>query len=154
MSTTPKNKVQDYFYFLLSRRDYSTATLIEKALQKGYDGIDTKVAIKELTESGILNDTRYAENIIITYIGTKGKTWIKQKLMLKKIPYTTIEILLEETENINKANDSLKKKVMNKYAITDWAQIDIKTKQKLLNYLARQGFSNPFELLNSWTNEI
>jgi regulatory protein len=144
------HQVKDYILFLLTRRDYSTAELLEKSLKKGYDGIDTKMAISELTHAGLINDVRMAENIIASYQGYKGKTWIKQKLMLKKIPFTTIEILLEETENLNESNESFKKKVLQKYNINNWLDIDIKTKQKMLHYIARQGFSNPFEVLNTW----
>ena len=145
------NLVKDYILFLLSRRDYSTAELLDKSLKKGYDGIDTKQAILDLTQAGLINDTRMAENIIASYSGYKGKIWIKQKLMIKKIPYTTIEILLEEVESLNIANESFKKKVMQKYNITSWDNLEIKTKQKMLHYIARQGFSNPFEVLNNWS---
>lgn len=142
--------VKDYILFLLTRRDYSTAELLEKSLKKSYDGIDTKQAISDLTQAGLINDVRMAENIITNYIGYKGKTWIKQKLMIKKIPYTTIEIVLEETENVNQANSAFEKKVMKKYSIANWSDLEVKTKQKILHYIARQGFSNPFEVLNSW----
>jgi regulatory protein len=145
--------VKDYILFLLTRRDYSTAELLEKSLKKGYDGVDTKMAITELTQSGLINDVRMAENIISSYQGYKGKTWIKQKLMIKKIPFTTIDILLEETENLNQSNEIFKKKVMQKYGIDIWETIDPKTKQKMLHYIARQGFSNPFEVLNNWIKD-
>jgi regulatory protein len=145
--------VKDYILFLLTRRDYSTAELLDKSLKKGYDGIDTKSAITELTQAGLINDVRMAENIIASYQGYKGKTWIKQKLMLKKIPFTTIEILLEESENLNQSNESFKKKVMQKYNVNTWDNLDIKVKQKMLHYIARQGFSNPFEVLNSWIKD-
>ncbi|MBC7471657.1 MAG: regulatory protein RecX [candidate division SR1 bacterium] len=142
--------VKDYILFLLTRKDYSTAELLEKSLKKNYDGIDIKQAISDLTQIGLINDVRMAENIIANYSGYKGKTWIKQKLMIKKIPYTTIEILLEETEDVNQANDTFKKKVMQKYSINNWYDLEIKTKQKILHYIARQGFPNPFEVLGTW----
>jgi regulatory protein len=152
MKQSPKHLVKDYLLFLLARRDYSTAELLEKALNKGYDGIDTKQSIAELTNAGLINDVRMAENIIANYKGYKGKTWIKQKLLLKKIPFTTVEIMLEETESLNQTNEFFRKKVVQKYHITDWNTIDPKTKQKILHYIARQGFSNPFEVLKQWSN--
>lgn len=152
MKQSHNHLVKDYLLFLLTRRDYSTAELLEKALNKGYDGIEVKQAITELTSLGLINDVRMAENIIANYKGYKGKTWIKQKLILKRIPFTTIDILLEEIDGLNQANESFCKKVVQKYNITKWEDVDPKTKQKILNYIARQGFSNPFDVIKEWSN--
>ena len=146
-----KYPVKDYLLYLLSRRDYSTAELLFKALQKGHDGVDTKSVITELTEAGLINDLRMAQNLILNYQGYKGKTWIKQKLLLKKIPFTIVEILLSDNEDLNEANEIFRRKVMQKYNITSWKNVDPKTNQKILNYMARQGFSNPWKLLSEWS---
>lgn len=46
----------------------------------------------------------------------------------------------------------LKAKVMRKYSIDTFRQLDPKTKSKLWNYLQYRGF-NPFELLQKWQIE-
>jgi regulatory protein len=153
MKQSKEYLVKDYLLFLLTRRDYSTAQLIEKALNKGYDGIDTKRAVSELTQAGLINDKRMAENIIEGYQGVKGKVWIKQKLLLKKIPSTTIDILLSDAHDLNQANEMFKRKIIQKYHIDSWENLDPKLKQKILHYIARQGFSNPWDILNSLSKQ-
>ncbi len=41
---------------------------------------------------------------------------------------------------------------MRKYKITDFQEIDPKTKSKLFNYLQYRGF-NPYQVLSQWQSE-
>ena len=56
----------------------------------------------------------------------------------------TFEVLMEDVEQLNQAAFS------QKYNITNWSNLEPKIKQKILHYISRQGFSNPFEILNKW----
>jgi SOS response regulatory protein OraA/RecX len=149
-----QRQVLDYFLYLLNRQDYSTGQLVEKALKKDYAGVDIKTAIAELTAAGYINDDRMAVNLIARYKGIKGKTWIQQKLLYKKIPKETItRHLIDEEEMLQIPDSSFKEKIKKKYMVTSWQAIDQKVLQKMLHYISRQGFSNPWGIIKSWQQE-
>ena len=61
----------------------------------------------------------------------------------------------EISENLDSSAEKLaglKAKVMRKYKIEDWDQVEPKTKGKVLNYLQYRGF-NAFEIWREWQTE-
>ncbi|HEY9670882.1 MAG TPA: regulatory protein RecX [Waterburya sp.] len=144
----------DYFYKLLSRRDYSTYELTKKAKEKGFALSDIEEAIQELQSKDYQSDTRLVESMIASYQGKYGKSVIKRKCREKGIAAEVFEQIWEsQTEGETTGElDDLKAKVMRKYKIDDFASIDPKTKAKLWNYLQYRGF-NPSEVLAQWQSE-
>lgn len=144
----------DYFYQLLSRRDYSTYELTKKAKEKGFALSDIEEAIQELQSKDYQSDTRLVESMIASYQGKYGKSVIKRKCREKGIAAEVFEQIWEsQTEGKTTGElDDLKAKVMRKYKIDGFAAIDPKTKAKLWNYLQYRGF-NPSEVLAQWQSE-
>ena len=144
----------DYFYKLLSRREYSTYELTKKAKEKGFALSDIEEAIQDLQSKDYQSDPRLVESMIASYQGKYGKGMIKRKCREKGIAAEVFEEIWEsQTEGETTGElDDLKAKVMRKYKIDDFASIDPKTKAKLWNYLQYRGF-NPSEVLAQWQSE-
>lgn len=144
----------DYFYQLLSRRDYSAYELTKKAREKGFEQDEITEAIQELQSKDYQSDTRLVESMINSYQGKYGKSVIKRKCREKGINADVFEPIWEaqiDTEQTGELDD-LKAKVMRKYKIDDFLAIEAKTKAKLWNYLQYRGF-NPTEVLTQWQRE-
>ena len=144
----------DYFYQLLSRRDYSAYELTKKAREKGFEQDEITEAIQELQAKDYQSDTRLVESMISSYQGKYGKSVIKRKCREKGINADVFEEIWEAQIDEEQTGelDDLKAKVMRKYKIDDFLEIDAKTKAKLWNYLQYRGF-NPSEVLTQWQRE-
>ena len=143
-----KKQVINYYLYLLSKRDYTTQELVDKGIARGFTGGEIKIAITQLNDINYLNDRRFVEVALNSYKGTKGKQWIIQKLRRRKVPNAIIEDELEEVEFL--PNDEFEQKVRSKYKVNKFSEIEYKDKQKILNYIARQGFSNVFDIMRQW----
>jgi regulatory protein len=144
----------DYFYRLLSRREYSAHELTKKAQEKGFEESEINQAIQELQSKDYQSDSRLVESMIASYRGKYGKSVIKRKCYEKGIAADVFEEIWQsqcEDEETGELDD-LKAKVMRKYKIDDFLAIEPKTKAKLWNYLQYRGF-NPSDLLVQWQRE-
>lgn len=144
----------DYFYRLLSRREYSASELTKKAQEKGFKLEEITEAIQDLQNKDYQSDTRLVESMITTYQGKYGKSVIKRKCREKGISSDLFEeIWQSQTEDEQPGElDDLKAKVMRKYKIDNFFVIEPKTKTKLWNYLQYRGF-NPNQVLTQWQRE-
>jgi SOS response regulatory protein OraA/RecX len=144
---TDSERLTNYFFNILARQDYSSGVLRDKAVAKGYDESLVIETIEQFKDMKYVDDIRYTQNLIEQYAGYKGTTYITQKLMLKKIPREIIQSLLEEYDLQNQQpNQDFIRKIRTKYKFYSPIELDPKSKQKVLQYIARQGFSNPFEI--------
>lgn len=145
---------QTYLLQLLSRRDYSQEELRRKALTKGFEETEIAETLQYLQEIKVQSDAEVAESVILGYQGKYGKRKIKQKSQEKGIRDDLFERMWEqladqrETENLS----NLKAKVMRKYQLTQFSNLDPKTKRKVCNFLQYRGF-NSFQLLQQWQTE-
>ncbi len=147
----------DYFYLLLSRKDYSASELRKKGQEKGFDSSDILEAIAELQDRGYQSDTRLVANLILSKAGKYGKAVMKRKCLEKGISPDEFETvwaqqITEEETGETEGLAQLKAKVIRKYKIEDWRKVDPKTKGKVLNYLQYRGF-NAFEIWRQWQTE-
>ena len=147
----------DYFYFLLSRKDYSASELRKKGQEKGFGNEEILEAIAQIQERGYQSDTRLVANSIASAAGKYGKSAVKRKCLQKGISSDLFEEVWESesAENVESAAEKLaelKAKVMRKYKIDAWDKVDPKTKGKVLNYLQYRGF-NGFEIWRQWQME-
>lgn len=138
--------VLKYFLNILGKRDYSEQSLREKAASKGHDLAEVNGAIEWLKEQNFVNDRRYAQSLVRSYAGRKGPFWIRQKMVQKGVSQNLADEVLSEfaaeTETpTNQISDLVKAKLARKYGITDWQNVDFKTKQKLLSWASRNGFT-------------
>jgi len=144
----------DYFYQLLSRREYSTYELTKKAQEKGFEIQEITESLQELQSKDYQSDTRLVESMIASYQGKYGKSVIKRKCREKGINGDLFEEVWQsqaEGEETGELDD-LKAKVMRKYKINEFVSIEPKTKAKLWNYLQYRGF-NPSNVLAQWQRE-
>lgn len=144
----------DYFYQLLSRRDYSAYELTKKGREKGFEQDEITEAIQELQSKDYQSDSRLVESMISSYQSKYGKSVIKRKCREKGINADVFEQIWEAQIDDEQTGelDDLKAKVMRKYKIDDFLAIETKTKAKLWNYLQYRGF-NPSEVLTQWQRE-
>jgi regulatory protein len=147
----------DYFYFLLSRKDYSASELRKKGQEKGFDNEEILEAIAQIQDRGYQSDTRLVANSIASAAGKYGKSAVKRKCLQKGIASDLFEEVWESelSENLDSETEKLaglKAKVMRKYKIDAWDKVDQKTKGKVLNYLQYRGF-NAFEIWRQWQTE-
>jgi regulatory protein len=144
----------DYFYRLLSRREYSAYELTKKAQEKGFETSEITEAIQELQSKDYQSDTRLVESMIASYQGKYGKSLIKRKCREKGISANVFDQIWESQTEAEETGelDDLKAKVMRKYKIDDFLSIEPKTKAKLWNYLQYRGF-NASEVLAQWQRE-
>ncbi|MCU0547349.1 MAG: recombination regulator RecX [Oscillatoriaceae cyanobacterium Prado104] len=147
----------DYFYFLLSRKDYSASQLRQKGQEKGFDNEEILEAIAQIQDRGHQSDDRLVANSIASAAGKYGKSSVKRKCLQKGIAGDLFEQVWEReiSENLNSEAEKLaelKAKVMRKYKIGDWKEVDAKTKGKVLNYLQYRGF-NAWEIWHQWQTE-
>lgn len=147
-------KCLDYFYYLMGRRDYSVSELRKKGKEKGFDEDVITNAIDQLQEKGYQSDSRLVENMIMYNKGKYGKAMLKRKCFEKGISADIFEEIWSQQGENNEPGelDGLKGKVMRKYHLDNWQNIDPKTKNKVINYLQYRGF-NAFEILKQWQQE-
>ncbi|MFB2937919.1 regulatory protein RecX [Aerosakkonemataceae cyanobacterium BLCC-F154] len=144
----------NYFYQLLARREYSVRELEKKGQEKGFEASEITDAINHLQNLGYQSDTRLVESLIASSQGKYGKSMVKRKCFEKGISSDVFEevwLAQEEHEETDDLAD-LKAKVMRKYHLTDFGNIDPKTKSKLVNYLQYRGF-NAWQILAQWQKE-
>lgn len=147
----------NYFLRLLSRQEYSVNELIKKGQEKGYDKSEITEAINDLQSKDYQSDTRLIAQKISSSKGKYGKSMVKRKCLEKGIASNVFEqVWMEEKETdeseVTGELADLKAKVMRKYKVENFQNIDPKIKAKLLNYLKYRGF-NAFEVLKQWQRE-
>ncbi|MFC2542880.1 MAG: regulatory protein RecX, partial [Leptotrichia hofstadii] len=132
--------------FLISLKDRTKKEVRLKLEEKFWNKDAVLKAIEKLEEFGYLNDLNYA----ISYIESKtyGKNRISYNLFQKGIDRSTVEkayLTLDEEKEDNVDDTKLEKlieKNSKKININnEREEKKIKEEQKLIQYLARQGFS-------------
>ncbi len=145
---------QTYLLQLLSRREYSQEELRQKAVAKGFGEIEIVETLQYLQEINVQSDAGVVESLILGYQGKYGKRKIKQKSRDKGIRDDLFEQIWEQLADQRETEDlsNLKAKVMRKYKLNQFSDLDPKTKRKVCNFLQYRGF-NPFQLLQQWQTE-
>ena len=132
--------------FLISLKDRAKKEVQLKLEEKFWNRNAVLKAIEKLEEFGYLNDLNYA----ISYIESKtyGKNRISYNLFQKGIDKVTVEkayLILDEEKEDNVDDTKLEKlieKNSKKININnEREEKKVKEEQKLIQYLARQGFS-------------
>ena len=145
---------REYFFRLLSRKEYSVYELRKKGENKGYEPDEINETLTFLQQENYQSDLRLVEDMISAAQGKYGKPMIKRKCLAKGITSDLFEQGWSKFgEDFN--NDELaelKKKAMRKYKLDNFDNLDQKTKAKLFNFLQYRGFK-PFEILEQWQRE-
>lgn len=143
----------NYYLKILEKKDYSIKELDLKGKKREYPQEEIDAAISKLIDYKYIDDNRLACFLVEKYTPTKGQFWIKQKLERRLIPKEIINKNLITTNSNELDLSVLKGKIERKYKVTNWQEIDIKTKNKILGFLSRSGFSNIYDILNGWVNK-
>lgn len=137
--------------YLINERDYSYIQLFEK-LQKNYpDKICFEVS-NNMAEKGYINDRRYADEIVYSYMVCKcyGPRRVKQELYKRGVRGNLADEAIEK--ELDGLSERLISVVENKYADDLKDSSDIKSINKVKNALARRGYD--YGDINSVINDF
>jgi regulatory protein len=132
-------KIRDKAMDILSRKAVTKKTLLENLLKKEYDKDLSKEVINELSEIGYIDDLSFATEYINDAFEYKkhGKMRIEADLYKKGVSRETIN------EAFLKCNfdygDNIKEIINTKFKNADLS--DIKTKNRIIRYLAYRGYN-------------
>lgn len=132
-------KIRDKAMDILSKKAVTKKTLLENLLKKEYDKDLSKEVISELSEIGYIDDLAFATQYINDAFEYKkhGKMRIEADLYKKGVSKETInEAFLESNINFS---DNIKEIINTKFKNADFS--DIKTKNKIIRYLAYRGYN-------------
>jgi regulatory protein len=81
---------------LLARRDFASAGLRRKLLEKAFEQATVAALIAELTREGVLDDARYAQNYVAYHAGRgQGPVRIGAELRRLGVPAALVDAALE-----------------------------------------------------------
>lgn len=144
------NKVKNYLFYLLGRREYSRKELTDKATYK-YRDINVEslnLILDEFVNSGWQSDTRFAGSFLRSKIQqNKGLRLIRYELINKGISESIISTAIDEepVDWIKLAELQIQKKI----AVEDLKNPLIR--QKIYQFLTRKGFEG-YEIEKSIQN--
>lgn len=114
--------------------------MVDKLLQKGYEGIIIEKTIAFLKEYNFLNDEKYTLMYAKDKSKVQGKNKIKYSLMKKGIDKETIENTLDSIDN-NVEEETAYNLAIKKYRILSKKENDkYKLNQKLIRFLLGKGY--------------
>lgn len=135
-------KLRDYFYRLLARRDHASFELRQKARKKEFSDSDIDLIIDELDEKGLINDKAYAQKFAADKAEFRkwGPVKIRQALIRKGVPKQTAEKMVQnQTESL--AQDEICVDLLRKRQRHFAREPDpLKRKQKMIRYLLGKGY--------------
>ena len=135
LSESDFNKAKEKAFRLLSYRNHSRSELIEK-LERTFDENTACAVADKMTELGLLDDIRYAEDFVRELIH-KGKSRMEIRIRLKQrgIPKDIIDLLTEtiEVDEESTVRELVQKKYLSKLG-KDGGE------QSVYAALARKGF--------------
>lgn len=130
-------RARERSFYILKARDYTEYELCVK-LKRGYfpDEIINKV-INKLKEYGYIDDERFVDNYINTYIDRDSKRMISLKLQAKGIPR---ELIKDRLSGYDMDSSNI---ILDKYSkiVGEMVNCDEKAKTRLVSRLLRRGFS-------------
>lgn len=132
----------EYCIFLLSLRLRTEGELQEKMRGRGYAPKAIDLAIAQLYDHKYIDDVRYAEVFVDNLKQYKyyGYMMIKQKLMLKKLPRTVIDSVLEENFQIEDEVKVARRYLKKDYQTFDKEKLKFEEKQKIAKRMQAKGF--------------
>lgn len=93
---------------LLDKRDYGSAELIAKLVEKGAESADAESAVARMVELGFVNDVNYAAMVVRHYAAKGyGLTRVREELRRRKIERELWDAALEELPEPDETVDAL-----------------------------------------------
>lgn len=123
---------------LLEDMDRTEKALRDKLRQGGYPDSAIDGAVAYVRSFGYLDDTRFAENFVLSRKGSKSRREIQALLAQKGVPADTAQAALEQIYGEDGEQDSIRQ-ILRKKKL-DPEQADEQTLHKIYAYLARKGY--------------
>ena len=148
LASSSKRRAMNKAFWLLSKRDYSEKELKDK-LYKEADAETICVVLEYLKDRGYIDDESYAKRHAEDYKEFRHypSRRIVEKLCEKGICRETAKIIVEEMTTDDEASAIA---LLHKKCYTQ--SMDLPSRQKLQNYLVRQGFS--YDVIHSAMRRI
>jgi regulatory protein len=135
-----KDKILEYAYFLLSKKDYTEQELLNKFKSRFPEGTGFfEQVLDKLKEYNYINDEKYFQNYVKSKsLSSYGPYYIKMKLQNKGI-YKSIE---EISDLINKNFDQKEqiRQLLSKKKYSSKKYNKYQLKKKYFDFLIRRGF--------------
>ena len=97
---------------LLDKRDYGSAELIAKLVEKGAESADAESAVARMVELGFVNDVNYAAMVVRHYAAKGyGRARIREELRRRKLPRELWDAALDE---LPEQSDTVERLLMQK----------------------------------------
>lgn len=125
MFDSTEEKIRESALRILDFGDCSRSEIKRKLKKKGFssDGIDR--VLQSLTESGLLDDSRYAQNYVRSAMEKgKGPGWIRNKLAEKGVSASLINLAFEELDTGEQELELCLKKALSLLDLKDKYETD------------------------------
>lgn len=139
MEEVLKKRVKERALYLLKSMDRTEKDIRVKLNQGHYPEKLIDYALAFLKTYGYVDDQRYVENYIQTYLGRKSRKMIEQQLILKGIDRNLLRTVWEEMDSQDSDERSLIYKLLAKKKYV-YGETDRKEKNKVMGFLLRKGF--------------
>ncbi len=119
-----------------------------KLRMKNFPEYAIEESVNLLYEYNYLNDRRFAESYIRSYMNSKSRNMLKKELSMRHIDFPDLDELLDEVykDEGMEEQDAIEDLMRKKYGGQDLS--DEKVKRRAVNFLLRHGFS--FEQINNY----
>jgi len=127
---------------LLARRDYGTAELRRRLLDKGFAGEAVERIIARCIELGYLDDARYVERLSRALLDTGRASGPRLELELRRrgLSDELIAAALAACRQDGADASALQTLVARRFATFNYAEAAPKERRRVVNFLQRRGF--------------
>ena len=145
-------RAQNRAIHLLKDRDYTEGRLKNKLKESGYPEDAVNNSVEKMKAYGYVNDYNYAESFVRNKAGMMSRRELEYKLTEKLVPRDIIRQVMSEFFEASD-EDAEQKAFFNLYRKknVNYAELDDKDKQRLVNFFLRKGFS--YENIVSYLRE-
>ncbi|MBE5948717.1 MAG: regulatory protein RecX [Lachnospiraceae bacterium] len=135
-------RAQNRAVYLLKDRDYTEGRLRNKLKESGYSEDAVIASVEKMKAYGYVNDYNYAESFVRNKAGMMSRRELEYKLTEKLVPRDIIRQVMSEFFEASD-EDAERQAFFNLYRKknVNYAELEEKDKQRLLNFFLRKGFS-------------
>ncbi len=127
---------------LLTGRDFTTWSLLQRLLQKGYSRPEAAVTVERLEAEGYLQDRRFAERFVASakesgrFVGFR----LRQELLRRGVDETLVDELLQEESDRHEQLECAQGLLNRRYPGFDPLRADDRERRRVAGFLQRRGY--------------
>lgn len=132
-----------YALRLLGQRSYTTHNLRRKLLHKEFPAAEVEATLERLTETGLLDDSRFALSFARSKLTGAGasKRRVKQTLARKGIPGTVADIAIDQVIADEDIDTSASLERVAKKKLASYGELEPHVlRRRMYGFLARRGY--------------